>query len=208
MKNSVHYEAGSKNEIAVVLSCPGREEELACPQGPAKGQTGKNLETLLEILTRDYEYSGFTRSEICVTNAWDKVEYKKKTGKSEAKLHEILSNKNLDRLAKEVGVIEKLIICCGVNAKAAILSLSKDKKINSNAKIVFLDHLGNQSLNSSIKFALDGSKIKSYSNSVKKPAGETRSLKKIGNENRILRLQVVAKRLNEQIQIPHRCETL
>lgn len=52
MQNSVHYESGSKNEIAVVLSCPGKKEEKATPQGPAKGQTGENLATLLEILSQ------------------------------------------------------------------------------------------------------------------------------------------------------------
>ena len=31
MKNSIHYESGSKNEIAVVLSCPGQAEEQAIP---------------------------------------------------------------------------------------------------------------------------------------------------------------------------------
>ena len=55
MQNSVHYESGSKNEIAVVLSCPGQAEEQAIPQGPAKEQAGKNLATLHPLKIRETE---------------------------------------------------------------------------------------------------------------------------------------------------------
>lgn len=199
MRNSVHYESGSKNDIAVVLSCPGQDEETADPPGPAKGQTGKNLEKILEILTSKYGHQGFTRDEICITNAWDQVEYPDKTKRSEAKITEILTSNNLDRLVSEVNCINKIIICCGVNATASVLALSYAGKLNPNTRVLFLDHIGNQSLNSSIKYALDGSEIKTYSKAKDKPPNERRSLEKIRNDNRILRLEVVAHQLNLQI---------
>lgn len=199
MRNSVHYESGSKNDIAVVLSCPGQDEEAADPPGPAKGQTGKNLEKILEILTSKYGHQGFTRDEICITNAWDQVEYPDKTNRSEAKIAEILTSNNLDRLVSEVSCIDKIIICSGVNATASVLALSYAEKLNPNTRVLFLDHIGNQSLNSSIKHELDGSEIKTYSKAKDKPANERRSLEKIRNDNRILRLEVVAHQLNLQI---------
>ena len=199
MHNSVHYETGSKNEIAVVLSCPGQDEEVANPPGPAKGQTGKNLENVLEILISKYGHQGFTRDEICITNAWDKVEYPDKTNRSEAKIAEILTSNKLDRLASELSCIDKIIICCGVNATASVLALSYAGKLNPKTRVLFLDHLGNQSLNSSIKYKLDGSEIKTYSKAKDKPPNEWRSLEKIRNDNRILRLEVVAHQLNLQI---------
>jgi hypothetical protein len=203
MKNSVHYKAGSKNEIAVILSCPGQVEESAIPPEPAKGQTGKNLETILEILTKDYEHDGFTRDEICITNSWDKAIYPSKTnnGKSETtSISQILSSKNLDRLAKEVGNVEKTIICCGVNAEAVILALSYAKKLHKNVTVIFTEHLGNKALNSNIKKDLKGADIKRCSTAKDKPIGETRSLTQIEHDNHHLRLQVVAKQLHDQIK--------
>ena len=199
MNNSVHYKSGSKNDIAVVLSCPGQDEESADPPGPAMGQTGKNLEKILEILTSKYGHLGFTRDEICITNAWDQVEYPDKTNRSEAKIAQILSNNNLDRLASEVSCIDKIIICCGVNATASVLALSYAGKLNQKTKVLFFDHIGNQSLNSSIKYDLDGNVIKTYSKAKDKPPNELRSLEKIMNDNRILRLEVIAHQLNLQI---------
>ncbi len=199
MKNSVHYELGNKNEIAIVLSCPGQKEESAIPQGPAKGQTGKNLEGILEFLTLKHKYPGFTRKEIHITNAWDKVEYPKKTSRSEASISEIMRIENLDRLSIELGIIKKFIICCGDNAIAAVLALKYAHKINTNTKIIFLGHLGNQALNLSIKNALDGTIIKSYSKAKDKPDSEQRSLKEIRNNNRSLRLEVIAKKISNQI---------
>lgn|GEM_PF-923463 len=202
MKNSAHYKAGSKNEIAVILSCPGKDEASATPPEPAKGQTGKNLETILGILTNDYGHSGFTRDEICITNAWDQVEYSNgagNTGRSEATILEILNARNLDRLANEINKIEKIIICCGINAEAAILALLYADKICLSVKIITINHLANRSLNSSIKYALDGSEIKHYFYAKDKPADETRSLETIQNDNRLLRLQVVAKKIHDLI---------
>ena len=144
-------------------------------------------------------FSGLCRDEIVVTNAWDKIEYPDKTDRSEATISEILDPRNLDRLAAEVEGISKFILCFGDNAIATIQCLSYAGIVNANVKIANFVHLGNQALNSSIKFATDGAEIKSYSTAAEKPENENRSLKKIRSDNRILRLEVVAQNILEQI---------
>ncbi|MCP4117131.1 MAG: histidinol dehydrogenase [Desulfobacteraceae bacterium] len=67
--NSVHYESGSENEIAFVLSCPGKKENDSIPPGPAKGPAGINLEGFLKILSDRYKLSGFTRDKIVITKS-------------------------------------------------------------------------------------------------------------------------------------------
>lgn len=199
MQNSVHYKSGQKNDVALVFSCPGQEEESANPQQPAIGQTGNNLKSLFEILKDEHELSGFTRDEVVITNAWDQVEYSTKTDRTEATMQELLTHTNLDRLAMEISTIKKIIICCGNNAIATVMALSYAEKIEPNANIITLPHLGNQALNSSIKTAIDGTEIISYSKAENKPANENRSLEKIRNDNRFLRLQVIARRFVEQL---------
>ena len=200
MQNSVHYESGSQNKVAIILSCPGREEEQANPKGPAKGQTGKNLKGILGILSSEYGLQGFSRNEIIITNAWDQVEYPKKTGRSEATTIEVLEKNNLDRLSSEVGNISDYILACGQKATEAIMSLTYAKKIQSGVKIAFVEHLGNQALNLNISIALDGSEIKSYGKASDRPTTETRTLDAIRKDNKLKRLKVVAYRINEQIK--------
>jgi hypothetical protein len=70
-----HFARGSKNDVAFVFSCPGRHEQEA--KHPAAGVTGRNLERLLPLLALHINMSSLVRAEITVTNAWDKVEYRK-----------------------------------------------------------------------------------------------------------------------------------
>jgi len=200
MQNSVHYESGSKSEIAVILSCPGREEEQASPKAPAQGQTGKNLEGILDILSNDYGLQGFNRDEIIITNAWDQVEYPEKTERSEATTIEVLEKNNLDRLFSEIENISDFILACGQRATAAIMALIYAKKIHSDVKIAFVEHLGNQALNLNISIDLDGNEIKSYGKAADRPTEETRTLDAIRKDNKLKRLKVVAYRINEQIK--------
>lgn len=198
--NSIHYTTGTEKNIAVVLSCPGQDEEKALPPSPAKGQTGKNLKTLITILHDTYGKNEFTIDKITITNSWAQVEYPDKTGRSEAKISEVLEDSNLERLSSEICDIEKIIICCGVNANAAVSQIKNSGELKLGVQVVQLAHLGNQAINSKIRTSLDGNKIVSYSKSSQKPAGEKRTLKKIKEDNRILRLKVVAKNLNDQMQ--------
>lgn len=200
MEKLVHYEPGSKNEIAVVLSCPGQEEEQAVPQGPAKGQTGVNLEDVLDILSKDYNLEGFSRNEITITNSWDQVEYPEKTKRSEATFIEILESKNLDRLSNELANVSKYIFACGQNASVSVMTLNYAGKLSKDVDIIFLEHLSNRALNSSISIDLDGNEIKSYSKASKRPLNETRTLACIRKENRIKRLAVVANEIYKKLK--------
>lgn len=163
VQNAVHLECGRSNDVAFVFSCPGRKEYKARPQGPAKGGTGTNLHDLLHIMREKYSQTvmkiipsrKFFRGEIWITNAWSKVEYKNKTGRTEAKEEEILLPNNLERLYCELYRIERAIICCGDRAKAAVCEIRRQHRIELSVGLFRIPHLGNQSLNS--KFYIETS---------------------------------------------------
>ncbi len=179
-KNKTHYQYGTQTKIAIIFSAPGKKEEDA--KKPAAGQTGINLENLLEILANKNEiFSDIKKDNLRITNAWDKVEYMEKTERTEADFNEILQKDNLDRLAKEIKDIKKIIFCSGERAEIAILALKYAEKIDKNIKIIKIMHLGLQGLNQ-IKCDENGKVIK---------AGET------GNTEK--RLKVVANDILEQL---------
>ena len=149
----VHLECGASNAIAFVFSCPGRKEQEECR--PAAGQTGNNLEEVLRVMrrysyddTEDLECNDWTRENIWITNAWRCVEYKKLTGRREASVREILCETNVARLANELGIIERVIICCGKRAETVVGRLRDQGKLQNTVRIIPLRHLGNQALNS------------------------------------------------------------
>lgn len=197
--NSVHYEKGSENEIAFIFSCPGQKEEKSTPPGPAKGQTGVNLEVLLEILSLQPETNGICREKITITNAWPRVEYKKATGRSEATKEEILDYDNIDRLAKELITIKKYIFVSGKKAEIAVMKLIEENKLKNSVRVFKFRHLGNQSLNQ-IKEDKNGEEIKTYSKAFMKPKYETRSLKQIRKDNTRRRIEKVAYDLYRDIE--------
>lgn len=176
-----HYEPGTKNEIAVVFSCPGREEKKAGK--PAAGQTGENLALLLKLLNERSNLE-FTREAITITNAWDQVEYKSETGRSEAKVNEIVAPENLQRLVSELKDIEQLIICSGEKAYNAVEKIKK--LLKNDVVIVKIRHLGFQSLNQ-ISTDIKGNEILSVAKIKKR--GDGRSEKEIGYENTLRRLK-------------------
>ena len=187
VQNAVHLECGRSNDVAFVFSCPGRKEYEARPQGPAKGDTGTNLNDLLGIMRKKYAGTvmkitapkRFSRDEIWITNAWSEVEYKTKTGRSEAKEEEILHPDNLDRLYRDLSRIERAIICCGRRAGAAVRELRRRNRIEISVGLFCIPHLGNRSLNTSIR--------------LEATEGDTSC------EMRTRRLEIVAERLHEQI---------
>jgi hypothetical protein len=181
-----HYEKGSESKIAVVLSCPGQEEEKA--QKPAAGQTGDNLEDVLNILRNTYGLNDFERGKITITNAWSQVEYENKTKRRQADDKEILEENNLNQLAYEIKDITDFILCCGDKAKIAVLNLQQQGKLNQNCGIIEVPHLGNLGINNTIKEDVNGDRIISGN------GDSPRS-----SSNRILRLEVVAKKIYEQI---------
>lgn len=148
----IHLECGVRNAIAFVFSCPGRKEQQECR--PAAGPTGDNLEEVLRVMgLYDYddmenlERDDWTRENIWITNSWSCVEYKERTGRSEATISQILETENILRLANELGVIENVIVCCGDKAQRAVCCLYNRGKLHCTVKIVSLCHLGNQALN-------------------------------------------------------------
>ena len=190
LQNSVHLERGCRNDIAFVFSCPGQKEKDANPPCPAQGQTGTNLEDLLQKMRCKYGRTGFTRNKVWITNAWSKVEFKYKTptgveaGRSEASFREIVQDDNLDRLARELRCIEKLIVCCGDRAIVAIACLKRSGELTAHT--ANLRHLGTLGLNW-IKKDVHGNQIGKGKNTSEQ------------NRNRLLRIEVVAKSLYDQL---------
>ena len=152
-----HYQKGNQIKIAVVFSCPGKEEE-DCGLA-ASGKTGDNLNLLLAKLDDlNFLKTKLTKENLRITNAWDKVIYKSKDKRTEAKLtfEEIYSAFNLKRIESELIDIEDYIICSG---KKAFNAVSKLKFENKNIKIIEIPHLGLNSINRKLKNDINGRKI-------------------------------------------------
>jgi uracil-DNA glycosylase len=195
-KATASYEKGSKLEIAFVFSCPGKEEE---EQGkPAARNTGKNLKDLLLILRRDYGLTEFQRGWITIANSWPIVEYEEKTGRSEATLPEVMAASNLDRLAEDIVDVTRYVICCGDNALASVSGLREANRLTENLKVIQVKHLGNRGLNH-IHEGVGGTDI--ISAKQRKRDGDTRSIKDIQSDNRLLRLKRVAKDIVEDMEL-------
>lgn len=175
-----HYKKGNQDDIIFVFSCPGKYEEKS--KEPASGQTGKNLNMLLEILDKELiGVTSFKRNDINITNSTTNVEFKARTNRTEATINEVLEEKNLNRLYNEIKNIKKLIICAGKNANLAVDKIL-EKKSDIIADKVCIEHIGMQSINSKIKKDIKGTEIR---------RGE------IGNTKK--RLEVIALDIKKQI---------
>ena len=141
----VHIAQGSRSEVAFVLSCPGQHEEIA--GHPAAGMTGKNLDQLIEFLRSDNRLGDLSRSHITITNAWPSIEYRARTGRSEARDSEILSAANMERLASELNGITMLIVFCGKKAGIACKRLHETSDLPETAMVCTIPHLGTRGLN-------------------------------------------------------------
>lgn len=140
MNQSSHYNQGKTKKLALVFSCPGQEEDKLGK--PTAGQTGDNLDVFLKEL---FNKNSVNRYDYRITNAFDKVFYESKDGRTEATTQEIISIENLERLYSEISDIEDIIIAFGKKAKMALDDVSR--QFNLKAKIVETKHLGLQSLN-------------------------------------------------------------
>lgn len=183
MQTNLYYESGTERNITLVLSCPGACEEL---QGrPAAGKSGENLEEILAEVNKLSETSNWTREKVTITNAWDKAEHICKTGRSEAKISEIKSTSNINRLFLEVKHTDKYIVCFGKRAETAIQEVIKvhfqDK---TPPKLITTRHPGLQSLNR-ISTDVEGNAILK---------GQQDATKK--------RLKVIALEIYDQVKIP------
>lgn len=142
-----HIENGSKNDITLVFSCPGQVEEQF--NKPAAGQTGTNLEIVLNYLNQRHILD-WERDDITITNASDKPEYTAKSNRTEATFSEITNSSNLLRLQGELENTSKYIVTFGKNANHAVNSIEKSK-LNPNVKVIESSHLSFSNINRSIK---------------------------------------------------------
>lgn len=124
------------NRVAVVFSCPGRHEEVA--GHPAARVTGRNLEILLALLAEALGRDDLVRENVTITNAWPKVEYRERTGRSEASEREVCAPDNVERLRRELDEVSDLVIFCGRRARAVAPLL----RLKHRPRFVFIRHPG------------------------------------------------------------------
>lgn len=151
-ERSVHLQVGRLNRVGVVFSCPGRHEEAA--GYPAARATGRNLELLLALLGEALGRDDLTRENITITNAWPEVEYRERTGRTEASVREVLAPENVERLKRELDEVVELVIFCGGRAKA----LAPLLRLRHRPRMVFIKHPGLRGL-STIRSDADGHPI-------------------------------------------------
>jgi hypothetical protein len=185
-----HFSKGSNDSYAFVFSCPGRHE--AREMHPAAGTTGRNLETLLEILSHQLGQAVLTRESVTIANAWSNVEYLEYTNRSEATDTQIRSRSNIDRLASELQHVTEMIVFCGRKANVAFDELRNRESLTYPIKVALVDHLGVRGL-LSIQQDTQGKPI--IAAAEQRRLGRKLALKDIQKENTYQRLEVVAQRI-------------
>jgi hypothetical protein len=183
----VHLQIGKENKLAIVFSCPGRFEEIA--GHPAARTTGRNLEMLLSLLSKELNRTDLERSNVTITNAWPNVEYKEKTGRSEATLAEITAPENLKRLREELDQVTELVIFCGERARAAGRLLN----LRRNPRFVYIGHLGLKGL-CLIRTDVGGNPIVAI-----RDAASGKSKRDLQRQNTQRRLAVLARSIRVQL---------
>jgi len=186
----IHIQAGKEKRVAVVFSCPGRHEEVA--GHPAARITGRNLETLLALLSKALNRSDLTRSNITITNVWPDIEYKAKTGRSEPTAKEVKSPKNIERLQQELDDISEFVIFCGEKAR----TVSQDLRLKHKPRFVYIQHPGLRGL-SLIVTDVQGERI--VAANVRVSAGSDLSKARIQSDNTQRRLAVLVRSILTQL---------
>lgn len=142
---ATHYNKGNAtNKIAFILSTPGKVEGEA--GRPATGETGDNLNAILEILNkRDPAlFKSIDRYQYVITNASTEVMHSSKgNGRTEDVNPNINEKKNVVRIQREVENCSIIILC---GKKAELLSENLHDKV-----LVKLPHLGNKGLRNKYK---------------------------------------------------------
>jgi hypothetical protein len=190
-----HFSKGSTDSYAFVFSCPGKYEERA--MHPAAGRTGCNFEALLRLLSYRLGISALTRDQVTITNAWSQIEYKERTGRSEATDVEIRGESNIVRLGDELRHVTEMIVFCGSKAEIAFSELERRRLITQPTKIAFIRHLGARGL-LSIRHDLQGEPIVAANN--QRRSGRKSTLRTIQAENTSRRLEVVAEHLLDSVR--------
>ena len=147
--SSVHaWKADS--DVGFVFSAPGQKEENAVR--PVAGQTGKNLCRALRLLHQRCKslFPSTCRYKYRITNAWSDVEFEKKTGRSEARNTEVLTQDQ--RVFRELNGC-RIIVFCGDKAILLRTKLEQSGKFDA---LVCLPHIGNLGLANSTKIGIPG----------------------------------------------------
>jgi hypothetical protein len=186
--NIVKYNQGAGvSKVGFMFACPGQKEEIA--NRVVSGVTGKNLNTLLSILSnsnfekiREMFPSG-DRYDYLITNASEIIHYPALDGTSLPKRSEYSSPSNITRIINETSDLD-YVFAFGEQAKSVskLISQKTDAEdIVHPSFITSLPHLSLLSINQ-IKFDTNGQKIEK---------GDPAATYK--------RLQVVAKMIEGQI---------
>ncbi len=161
MENEIFYvkrnEGAEGVRTAFVFSCPGQEELKSGKL--VNGQTGKNLDMMLEILNKEHPdiFPYTDRYSYRITNSSERVHYKAHDNRSEPKKDEILAAENLSRLMDDIRDYKYIITfgrCASLAVEAAVGQFCNDDKV-----IMYSQHLSFLSLNSSIKEDINGEPI-------------------------------------------------
>lgn len=133
-----------ESDIAFVFSCPGQKEKQY--NQLCSGQTGKNLERLIEKLNSAMPdiFRGKHKEDYFITNASNRVHYKALTNSTEPSRKELWIPENMYRLLDELRG-RKIVICCGRNSQAIVSKLSLD------AQVINVCHLGNVGLSNTYR---------------------------------------------------------
>lgn len=123
------------HKVAVLLSCPGRLEQIAGK--PAAGQTGVILNAILNRI-------GLNRSDIAINNTYARVIYKAQDGRTEPNYSEALDPKNIRRLEKDLFPEVKIIIAMG---KVAVAAARELQRLHPELVVIDTRHPGFCSLN-------------------------------------------------------------
>lgn len=135
------------SNVCIILSCPGQEELIA--DKVCAGETGENLEKILEIVRQGDKTNKLQQSEdgiegkqryaYSIINSVRDVYFRAYNG-AEADEDAVVAPGNIDRINKELATCNiKYFIVCGNNAKLLYEQL---KSQFINVEVSYVSHIG------------------------------------------------------------------
>jgi hypothetical protein len=168
------------NEVGFIFACPGSDEKNA--NELVAGNTGKNLNHLLDFLTKERPDIFFSenRYDYLITNSVETVYFAAQdNGKTVPKDDEVLDPANVSRIIEEVKECKYIILF----GKQASLLETEIKKNYQNINVLKTIHLSNKTVNSNKMTILTEDQVKS----------------KTSFECKLLRLRKVAEDILKQL---------
>lgn len=138
-KRQEFRERGTGRNV-VIASCPGQAEEAAGM--PFAGQTKSTYEEFAGQMGPEWG-----RGSAHILEATERVEYRKKTGRTEATPAEVRQPENLARLASQIPADADNIVALGKNAGIAVDALREAGMLPESARTATSRHIGFQGLN-------------------------------------------------------------